>query len=67
MPTTEEPWGPYVFLAEGEPAPCWRCDTPTRLVEINWAAHLCSEACDREAMDEFEQAVRGLAPPSTFD
>jgi len=41
-----------------EAKPCWQCGTPTRFVELNFEAHVCSEACNDAAWRDYFEACR---------
>jgi hypothetical protein len=43
-------------------APCWMCQKPTKWVEVNFEAHLCSPECVDQAWGEFFEAIERQPP-----
>ena len=43
--------------------PCWQCGTLTRFAELNFEAHVCSEACNDAGWREYFEACARAGPP----
>lgn len=39
----------------GLPEPCWNCGELTSWIDENFAAHLCSEECERQKWAEYSR------------
>lgn len=54
-----QPNDPYNEVAKGPTArPCWRCGTETQFIELNFEAHVCSEACNDKGWQEYFDALK---------
>lgn len=54
--TQPRSWLMNCILASKE-GPCWQCGEPTRFVEVNFEAYVCSAACDEAGWAEFYRAA----------
>jgi endogenous inhibitor of DNA gyrase (YacG/DUF329 family) len=52
--------GSYEFVAAEYDQLCWNCNTPTRLIEIDFQAPLCSVRCADAKWNEFAERSREM-------
>ena len=47
------------LIKYGEPGICWHCGDETGWIDTIFAAHLCSEECERAKWREYAEAYNG--------
>lgn len=48
------------YILSKEERPCWVCGKPTKRIEINYEARICSDECEKVLEEEIEKRIKDL-------